>query len=41
MENKKPVILCIMDGYGIRKNPVGNAVLEAKKPNLDAYFKAC
>ena len=39
MENKRPVILCIMDGYGIRKNPVGNAVLEAKKPNLDRYFK--
>lgn len=37
--NKKPVILCIMDGYGIRHNPHGNAVLEAKKPNLDAYFK--
>ena len=39
MENKKPVILCIMDGYGIRHNPVGNAVYDAKKPNLDAYFK--
>ena len=39
MEKKKPVILCIMDGYGIRHNPHGNAVLEAKKPHLDAYFK--
>ena len=39
MENKKPIILCIMDGYGIRHNPVGNAVYDAKKPNLDAYFK--
>ena len=38
MENKKPVILCIMDGYGIRHNPVGNAVYDAKKPNLDRYF---
>ena len=28
-----------MDGYGIRHNPHGNAVLEAKKPHLDAYFK--
>ena len=36
---KKPIILCIMDGYGIRHNPVGNAVYDAKKPNLDAYFK--
>ena len=39
MENKKPIILCIMDGYGIRHNPVGNAVYDAKKPHLDAYFK--
>lgn len=37
--NKKPIILCIMDGYGIRSNPHGNAILEAKKPHLDAYFK--
>ncbi|MCQ2814943.1 MAG: 2,3-bisphosphoglycerate-independent phosphoglycerate mutase [Bacilli bacterium] len=35
---KKPIILCIMDGYGIRKASIGNAVLEAKKPNLDKYF---
>ena len=34
----KPVILCIMDGYGIRANPHGNAILEAKKPNLDKFF---
>lgn len=37
--NKKPIILCIMDGYGIRSNPHGNAILEAKKPHLDEYFK--
>ncbi|MCQ2802312.1 MAG: 2,3-bisphosphoglycerate-independent phosphoglycerate mutase [Bacilli bacterium] len=36
---KKPVILCIMDGFGIRNNKNGNAVAAAKKPNLDAYFK--
>ena len=37
--NKKPVILCIMDGYGLRDNhPVGNAIFEAKKPNLDRIF---
>lgn len=36
---KKPVILCIMDGYGIRHNPHGNAIMEAKKPNLDRIFK--
>ena len=36
---KKPVILCIMDGFGIRKENHGNAINEAKKPNLDKYFK--
>ncbi len=36
--NKKPIILCIMDGYGIREDNNGNAINEAKKPNLDAYF---
>ena len=36
---KKPIILCIMDGYGIKDyHPVGNAIKDAKKPNLDAFF---
>lgn len=39
MNKNKPVILCIMDGYGIRHGSYGNAVLEAKKPNLDRIFK--
>ena len=33
--NKLPVILIIMDGYGIRKETYGNAIAEAKKPHLD------
>lgn len=36
---KKPIILCIMDGYGISHNQHGNAICEAKKPNLDRIFK--
>ena len=36
---RKPVILCIMDGYGIRNSSHGNAISEANKPNLDAFFK--
>ena len=35
---KKPVILIIMDGYGIRKETYGHAIAKAKKPNLDRYF---
>jgi 2,3-bisphosphoglycerate-independent phosphoglycerate mutase len=35
----KPIILCIMDGYGISHKKHGNAIMEAKKPNLDRIFK--
>ena len=38
MNAKKPIILCIMDGYGIRHETHGNASYQAKKPNLDAFF---
>ena len=32
---KKPIVLCIMDGYGISNSKKGNAILAANKPNLD------
>jgi 2,3-bisphosphoglycerate-independent phosphoglycerate mutase len=35
---KKPLILCILDGYGIRKETQGNAIKAAHKPNLDFIF---
>ena len=35
---KKPVMLIIMDGFGLAKKGEGNAIYEAKKPNLDAIF---
>lgn len=35
----KHVLLCIMDGYGIRKDTYGNAIKSAKKPNIDHLFK--
>lgn len=31
----KPVVLCILDGMGIRDNKEGNAFLKALKPNFD------
>ena len=37
--NKKPIILCIMDGFGIREDKHGNCIAKANTPNLDAYFK--
>ncbi|MDR1805194.1 MAG: 2,3-bisphosphoglycerate-independent phosphoglycerate mutase [Clostridium sp.] len=38
---KKPVMLCILDGFGINKETKGNAVFAAKKPNLDRLFASC
>lgn len=35
---KKPVVLCIMDGFGIRNVEDGNAIKAAKTPNLTKFF---
>ena len=34
----KPLLLCILDGVGIRPNTHGNALNTAKTPNLDKLF---
>lgn len=31
----KPIVLCIMDGYGLRKETKANGVALAQKPNID------
>jgi len=36
---RKPTVLMILDGYGINQSDYGNAVKEAKTPNLDSYFE--
>ncbi|MBU4360449.1 2,3-bisphosphoglycerate-independent phosphoglycerate mutase [Candidatus Parcubacteria bacterium] len=33
----KPVVLIILDGWGIAPNSVGNAISQAKTPNFDKY----
>ena len=38
MKIKKPVILIIMDGFGIREDTDYNAVAQANTPNLDSLF---
>ncbi|MBE6766958.1 MAG: 2,3-bisphosphoglycerate-independent phosphoglycerate mutase [Ruminococcaceae bacterium] len=38
---KKPVVLCIMDGFGIREEQSGNAIHTAKTPNLSKFFSEC
>ncbi|WP_028124765.1 2,3-bisphosphoglycerate-independent phosphoglycerate mutase [Eremococcus coleocola] len=37
--SKAPVAIIILDGFGCRKEIVGNAVAQAKKPNFDRYYK--
>ena len=36
---KKPVMLMILDGYGLSDKAEGNAIFAANKPNLDKLFK--
>ena len=37
--SKKPVLLCIMDGFGwVPNETYGNAVVAAKTPHLDALM---
>ena len=37
----KPVVLCIMDGFGITDKVEGNGIKAAKTPNLDKLFETC
>lgn len=39
MPNKKPVVLCILDGWGISDDKMGNAVALANTPCFDALNK--
>ncbi|MDO8727800.1 MAG: 2,3-bisphosphoglycerate-independent phosphoglycerate mutase [Candidatus Methanoperedens sp.] len=38
MIKKRPVLLMILDGYGINMNKSGNAIAAARTPNLDRIF---
>ena len=37
----KPVVLIIMDGWGINPNPRANAVAQAATPTLDRLYATC
>lgn len=39
--SKKPTVLMILDGYGLNEKNEGNAVAQAKKPNLDKLMQEC
>ncbi len=36
-----PVVVIVMDGYGIPNNDAGSAIAAARKPTLDALFAEC
>ena len=39
MTTPKPVVLCILDGWGMRAEVEGNAVAQAKTPNFDRLMQ--
>ena len=39
--SKKPVVLMVLDGYGLNENPEGNAIAMAKTPVMDELMKTC
>ncbi len=39
--SKKPMVLMILDGYGLNEKAEGNAVAQAAKPNLDKLMQEC
>ncbi|MCQ0093908.1 2,3-bisphosphoglycerate-independent phosphoglycerate mutase [Roseovarius sp. M141] len=41
MSTPKPVILCILDGWGLSDSKIGNAPLLANTPNFDALMANC
>ena len=38
---KRPIVLTILDGYGLNPSDYGNAVTAAASPNLDRIFSEC
>ncbi len=41
MSSPKPVVLCILDGWGLRADAEGNAPLLANTPNFDRIMQTC
>lgn len=41
MSSPKPVVLCILDGWGIGADLKGNAPLQAHTPNMDELMATC
>lgn len=37
IKRPRPVVLCVLDGWGVNPDKVGNAIAAASTPNLDRY----
>ncbi len=37
---RRPVLLIILDGFGVNPDPTHNAILQAETPNFDRFFEA-
>ncbi len=41
MARPRPVVLCVLDGWGHRRDPKDNAILDARTPNYDRLVASC
>jgi len=41
MQDRRPVMLVILDGWGWREDPTDNAVRQARTPNFDELWRSC
>src|SRR5687767_5396912 len=41
MQDRRPVMLVILDGWGWRENPTDNAVRQAHTPSFDELWRSC
>ena len=41
MSVPRPVVLLILDGWGVNPNPEANAIAQARTPTLDALYRSC
>ena len=39
--SKKPVVLMVLDGYGLNEKTEGNAIAQAKTPVMDKLMAEC
>jgi 2,3-bisphosphoglycerate-independent phosphoglycerate mutase len=41
MQQRRPVMLVVLDGWGYREDPADNAILQARTPTFDRMWAAC